>query len=158
MQSKIIIILILGSFLLINFGCEKNAGDDSTHSTYPIDISFTEIGKGALYGNGSENIPQQNIVITNQTQFNDLINSMNTVNNVSNSFTETNIDFNTYQIIAVFKEVKPTSWKVEITSVFENAENITILIIETENESTVITQPFHIIKIPKITKPIVFEQ
>ena len=39
-----------------------------------------------------------------------------------------------------------------------NINEVYLRIIETENESTVITQPFHIVKIPKTTKPIVFEQ
>ncbi|MGB2416306.1 MAG: hypothetical protein ACPH6A_04630, partial [Flavobacteriaceae bacterium] len=73
-------------------------------------------------------------------------------------FSETNIDFNTYQIIAIFKEVKPTNWEVEISSIVENANNLSVSVVETEYDFTVVTQPFHIIKISKTNKEIVFEQ
>lgn len=121
------------------------------------EINFTEIGKGILDGNGSEGITQSNMVITNYNDWQNLINQMNSVNNVTDEFTETNIDFNTYQVITVFTEIKPTNWEVEISSIIENENNLTVSIIETEFDFTVITQPFHIVKIPITSKGIVFE-
>lgn len=82
---------------------------------------------------------------------------MNTNNNVSDNFSETNIDFDNYMVIAVFLEIKPTGWEVEINGVVENENNITIIKEEMELDNTVITQPFHIVKIPITDKEIIFE-
>ena len=60
-------------------------------------------------------------------------------------------------VIAVFLEIKPTGWEVEINGVVENENNITIIKEEMELDNTVITQPFHIVKIPITDKEIIFE-
>lgn len=71
-------------------------------------------------------------------------------------FNQTNVDFNTYQIIAVFTNLKPVNWEVEINDIIENANDLTVSLVETEGGFTVVTQPFHIVAIPKTTKPIIF--
>ena len=132
----------------------NNDDDSSFQST---EINFTEIGKGSLFGNGVEDISQSNLVINNQTDWQSLISKMDSFNNTSNSFTETTIDFDSYSIIAIFLEIKPTGWEVSITNITENETNISVSIQETEMDNTVITQPFHIVKIPKTNKEIVIE-
>ena len=48
---------------------------------------------------------------------------MDSVNNVSDSFTETTIDFSTYTVIAVFDEVRPSSaYSLEV-GVFQDVSN-----------------------------------
>lgn len=131
--------------------------DDNKSSFQSTEITFTEIGKGALYGNGVENISQSNLVINNQTDWENLISQMNSVNNVSDTFSETSIDFNNYIILAVILEVKGNGWEVKISNVVENEANITVTIEETELINSVINQPYHLIKIPKTIKEIVFE-
>lgn len=146
------IILILSIFFATS--CSN---DDDIQTAQSTPINFTEIGKGALFGNGSEGIAQSNIVIDNTTDWQNLIDQMNSFSNISNSFTETSIDFNSYAIITVFLEIKPTSWEVSITNITENETNISVSVQETEMDNTVITQPFHIVKIPITNKPIEFE-
>ena len=149
---KSVISMTLLFFLLI--GCNKKE-----NSYIPQNLTSVWIGKGDIYGNGDENIPQQNIIITNQEDWNNLMNSMNSVNNVSNSFTETNINFEVYQIIAVFDEIKNSGgYSIDITSVVENEDNIVVFVDKLLNGSVndVITQPFHIIKIQKSNKLIYF--
>ena len=147
------IILILSLF--ISLGCNNSDPQTPFQST---EITFTEIGKGALFGNGVENISQTSFLINNQTEWQNLMNQMDSVNNISDTFPETNIDFETYSIVAVFLEIKSNGWEVVINTIIENEDNITISTQETEFVSTVITQPFHIVKIPKTTKEIVTEQ
>ena len=144
------IILILSLFLVTS--C--NSDDYTTQST---PINFTEIGKGALFGNGSEGIVQSNMVIDNTTDWQNLMNQMNSVNNATDGFSETNIDFSTYIVIAIFLEVKQHGWEVEISNIEENTTNIMVSKTETEADNSVITQPFHIVKIPITNKPIEFE-
>lgn len=145
------IIIIFSLFLATSCSRDDNATTQSTP------ICFTEIGKGALFGNGSEDIVQSNMVIDNTIDWQNLINQMNSVNNVTNEFSETNIDFNAYIIIAIFLEIKQHGWEVEISSIVENTNSILVSKIETEAINTVITQPFHIVKIPITNKPIEFE-
>ena len=150
---KTIIFTFISFFML--FSCSNN-----DYSFTPQNITPILVAKGALHGNGAENISQQNIVITNQTQFNDLITSMNTVNNVSSSFTETNIDFNNFRVIAVFSNIKLNGGStIDITNVVENSDNITVTIqnLLPEGDNPVMNQPFHIVKIQNTIKPIVFQ-
>lgn len=145
------IILILSLFAVV--GCDND--DDGNTNFQSTEITPVEIGKGALYGNGSEEIPQSNLVIEDETNWQNLLEQMNTNDNVSDSFSETDIDFNNYMVIAVFLEIKPTGWEVEINSIVENENNITITTEEVEFASAVITQPFHIVKIPITDKEII---
>ena len=146
------ILLILSFFL--SFGCNNNDPQKPFQST---EITFTEIGQGALFGNGVENISQSNLLINNQTDWQNLVSQMNSVNNVSDTFSETSIDFDNFSVIAIFLEIKGNGWEVVINTIIENEDYITISIQETESMTTVITQPFQIVKIPKTTKEIVAE-
>lgn len=145
--------------LIIFLGCNKNDDsiDDSSVNFESTEITPIEIGKDALYGVGEEGIPQSNLVITNGNDWQTLMNQMNTVNEVTEGFSETDIDFDTYMVLAVFLEVKNTGWKVEMNSVMENETEVDVAIQELEFENAVMCQPFHIVKIPVTDKEIVFE-
>ena len=58
------ILLILSFFL--SFGCNNNDPQKPFQST---EITFTEIGQGALFGNGVENISQSNLLINNINRY-----------------------------------------------------------------------------------------
>ena len=134
-------------------GCSSDGNQE------PRVIDAVLIGKGNLYGNGDENIPRQNVVIYNQADWNLLMQKMDTRNPVSNSFSETNIDFNAFQIIAVFDEIKGNGGHtIDITQIIENEATITVTLqnLNTGGGTSVMTQPFHIVKIPKSKKPVVF--
>ena len=111
---------------------------------------------GALHGNGDEGISQSNLVITNDADWQNLMNQMNTVNNVTDDFTETDIDFNTYNVIAIFLDIKPSGWEVKITDITEDDTNIHVYKSEEAFLYSVMTQPFHIVKISKSYKPVIF--
>ena len=85
---------------------------------------------------------------------------MNINNNVSETFIETEIKFSEYMIIAVFDEVKSNGgWSIDITNIEQQANRISITVtnLKTGNASSVITQPYQIVKIPVSDKEIVFE-
>ena len=122
----------------------------------PLD-SLVLIAKGNL--SGSEGIQKQNLVITTQTAWDSLITTMNTISNVSDSFTDTIIDFSKYQILTLFDELRPTSgWTIDITNITEYADSIIIVIQNIGQGDTIfgITQPYCIVKIPLSDKPIAF--
>ena len=156
MKTKIFYPILLFSFFIF-FNCNRN----NDEASQPTNITPVEIGKGALYGNGQEDIVRSNVVISNNFDWQNLMSQMNSVNNVTDGFTETNIDFSQYEIIAVFDSIYNNGgWSIDIISIVENSSNIEVTISnENEGDITSITvQPYHIVKIPKSTKPVVFIQ
>lgn len=118
------------------------------------------IAKGNLYGNGLEEISEQNLIVSDQTVWNDLISQMDSANNVSDNFTETDIDFSKYTIIAIFAEIKGNGGHSLELNIITNSDNIIVNItnlVPQEDCSNVITQPFHIVKIQNFNLPIKFE-
>ena len=65
---------------------------------------------------------------------------MNSVNNVTDSFFVTDINFDTYLVIAVFLEVKPSGWEVRINSITENENSLVVRTNKSQSDSSVITQ------------------
>jgi hypothetical protein len=147
------------TFSIFAISC-SNEDENTTANPEPSDITPTLIGRGELYGSGEENIPEQNLVITNATEWNNLKTQMNITNNVSSGFNENGIDFSNCKIIASFDEVEPNGGHaLDNTNIVETEENITVTIQHTGpegNATTVMTQPFSIVRIPISPKPIVF--
>ena len=115
------------------------------------------IGKGSLMG--SENIPQQNIVISDSANWNLILNSIDLFRLAQFSET-TNVDFVNFQLIAVFDKVYPSpTYEFKIASIVENSNNIIVIVQKTLRPSavTIFDQKFHIVKIPKSPKPVVFQ-
>ena len=85
---------------------------------------------------------------------------MDSANNVSDNFTETDIDFSKYTIIAIFAEIKGNGGHSLELNIITNSDNIIVNItnlVPQEDCSNVITQPFHIVKIQNFNLPIKFE-
>ena len=155
--------LFLFSFILL--GC--NNDDEPTPTPFVnININSTLVGKHNL--NGSENILQQNIIIDNNIDWENLKNQIDAqyiaigLGNyyTDNNFAITNIDFINYTVIAVFDQVYGNSGhSIDITNITEYQSNIIVNIeyLQNGNQFSVVTQPYHIVKIPKATKPIVFQ-
>ena len=90
------VLLFLCSIFFIISSCSSD-NDENTESKTPVTIH--QIGKGNLVGTY---VTQQNMVITTTAQWSALLSNLDASNNISGGFTETNIDFNQYMIIAVF--------------------------------------------------------
>tara|TARA_R110002096_G_scaffold334999_1_gene528636 strand:+ start:639 stop:1073 length:435 start_codon:yes stop_codon:yes gene_type:complete len=143
--------------LSLIFVVSCNNDDDNDPEFQPTEINFSGVGRGSLLGNGDEGIEQSNLLINNDSDWQYLMTQMNITNNVTAGFTETDIDFETYSIVAVFLEIKPVGWYLEITNIIENEDNIALTVEEVESVAAIITQPFHIVKIPKTEKEIVLQ-
>lgn len=143
MKHMILMFILLFPFI----GCS----DSQNNFWQKTPIEFTTIGKGELHGNREEDIQEQNIVISDTESWIELMEQMNSSNNVTESFTETNIDFSSFMVIAVFDEIQQYGgYSISITDVVENKNDI---IVSVENKSEgginpVVNQPFHIVKIP----------
>jgi hypothetical protein len=145
-------LLILTS--LFAFGC-------STPNDYSnmADVDSELISKGDLSGIGTEVISNQYFSFTNQTEWDNFISQIDVTNEVSSGFSEQNIDFSEYVVIAVIDKVRNTSGYSIDLEISTNYEKIFI----GSNLSspspdgvvaTVISQPYHIVKIAKTNLPI----
>lgn len=118
------------------------------------------IGKGNLYGSGEEGIKAHNSVINDENDWQDLMAKINSINKVSESFSETKIDFSKYSIIAVFDDVKSTGGHSLDLDIKPNSENIEVKVNRKSPEgmaTSVMTQPYYIVKIAKSELPILFK-
>lgn len=149
--------IFLHSIVIVLFaGCTI---DDGTSQSV---IEPTEIAKGFLSGNGDEHIAPQHLVIRNTEDWEALKSQMNIVNPETDNFSETDIDFTQFQVIAVFDEVKNSSgYEVNITSIYESTYTLTanVQYIAPQNMgATVMAQPYHIVKMPINTRQVVFHR
>ncbi|WP_299112389.1 hypothetical protein [uncultured Winogradskyella sp.] len=150
-MNKLFAILVL----LFALNCKS-----TEHQTKMAKEDIVLIGKGNLFGSGAEGIEKQNLIVTGSDQWNGLLKKMNSVNNVSDSFSETKVDFSKYTLIAIFDDVKGTGGHSIELDINTNSENIEVNIDHKGPEgiaTTVMTQPFYIVKIPKSDLPILFK-
>ena len=143
--------------LLAIFALSCNSED---YNLEMVDIESVLITKDNLFGNGGEGIIEQNLEITSQSMWNNLISQMNSVNNVSDNFSEIDIDFSQYKVIAIFDKIKNNGGHSLELNLTGNSENIIVninYISPKGNVLTVITQPYHIVKISNSNLPIIFE-
>ena len=151
---------LLRMMLLLPFLALEIACGDKTEACLQDD-GFTEIYKGELSGNGTEKIDKSNLVIKNQSEWSDLMNQMkDSIYSITDNFKEINIDFGNYMIIAVFDEIKQTGGHfIDIVDITCNRNKIVISVrnLKKGDDTNVITQPFHIIKIPRTEKQITFD-
>ena len=146
--------MLCSTLLLLLLSCNdcKEENNFTPQTIIPI-----LIGQGNLSGN--ENIAPQNTVFYDSTNWNTVLNSFD--QGTLQQLTETtDIDFNNYQLIAVFDTLYPSpTYNVTITNVTENMNEIVVTYQKTFAPSpiSVYAQSFYISRIPKSTKPVVFQ-
>lgn len=151
-MKKLICILLI---TIVAASCTNSEQNEQTSVVTPILIA-----KGSLFGAGEENLNEQNLVISNANDWNTLKSQMNTTNN--NNLPE--IDFVDYKVIAVFDILKMSGgFSIKIDSIVETDSAILVSVVKENaidnsgNAVLWIEQPFHIVKIPQTSKPIVFK-
>lgn len=147
---------IFSAFILL-FALNCKSTDNQAKTNQEV---LVEIKKGNLYGSGEEGIEKQNLVIDNVSDWQNLLTKMNSVNKVSDGFIETKIDFEKYLIIAVFDDVKTTGGHVVELKIDSKDEEIVVNVESKSPEgmaTTVMTQPYCIVRIEKTDKPINFQ-
>lgn len=149
MKNSVIILFL--SFIALS--CDSNDSSDAQMTA----IDFLQIEKGDLGGKGLEGISQSNWTISNNSDWQSLLTKIDSINSFSSGFVEVDIDFDQFMVFAVFLDVKPSIWFVEVGSVVENSNTIYISIDEMETGLEAISQPFHIIKIPATDKSIIVQ-
>jgi len=150
-------IMLFAALAFVAISCQ----DDEAQAIDPVTIEFSHVGKSELYGDGAENIAGGNLVINSDADWQVLLTQMGTVNPLPENFAS-DVDFAESTVIAVFDGIRPNGgFAIDIVSVTQETREITVDVhypdIDGGNATTVITQPYHIIKIPKTTLPVVFE-
>lgn len=145
--------LLLSLLTLLTISCSS---DNDNAPFTPQNIDPVLVGKGFV--NLSHDFDNQNRVITTDEQWQELMNQMEAARGgITGNFTETAINFNEYDVVASFI-VSNSTTTIDVTSVTENEDNVTVTL---QNLQLGLTQdvvhPFHIIKIEKTQKPIIFD-
>lgn len=142
------VIMILFSFLLV--GCPKNN-----------EGGFTSLSKGSLFGNGAEGFKKENIVISSKEEWKSFLLKIDTTNKISKTF-ENAIDFSKEMVIVCIDKVRNSGgFSVEIIEAVKEGDTFLIKV-KTEGPkpmsmvTSVIIQPYHIVKIKKTNKKIKF--
>jgi len=152
--------LFFYSLVLIFVSCSSDDNGNGEEVFEPQEVEIIEIGHGAMAGPNS-GLDESYLVIKNTTEWIQLLEAIDAVNNESENFSETTIDFSQYLIIAAIDEVKYNGgWSIDITSIMEYEPEIEVTVenLLTGNLTSIVRQPFHIVKIPKSDKPVVFER
>lgn len=146
----------------LSMGSVACSNDDNKQSkeSEPVVITMGNVVHGSLVAKGEMGGPyfadELFTVITNQTDWQNLIDQMNSVDPTT---PEADIDFDIYEVIAVFDEGKTTGgYSIDITNIIELEKEIEVEVdrLHKGNDTQIVTKPFHIVKIPKINKPVVF--
>jgi len=148
-------IITLFSILFLLTGCNNDDSNESNQAPVP----FSVIAQDDTFPD-DENFPKSNLVIKDTQAWTAFMAKINATNNETGKFTETNIDFTKYQIIAVVDEIyKNGGHSIDITKISEEPKRINVKVekLLKGNIATVITQPYHIVKIPKTSKKVVFK-
>ena len=153
---KIAILTFISFFMLLS--CHNDDCNSSEDTTFvPRNITPVLIGKGNL--NFVGDIPSQQITVDDNDSWNTILNSVDEYS--LEEFTETTVNFNEFQLIAVFDTVYgDRGHSITITTITENRSNITVTVEKSYTPAFLIElrQPFHIVKIPKSYKPVVFQE
>jgi hypothetical protein len=153
-------ITILAALLFAIAGCQDD--DGNVINTEPVAIEFADVQKGEISG---DPLPAANYVINTPaqwTEFKDHINSIYNEDMEIDVFEGITVDFEEYTVLAVLDQAWPNGgYSAEITSVIEESGAITASVDYSSpgggNVTTILCQPYHVIKIPKTTLPVAFE-
>lgn len=148
-------IITILSILLVFASC-----DNDNANSEPKDLEFSVILQGD-YFNGNYDNTKENLVITDQKTWSSLISKMKVFNDTNSYFPDATIDFKKYQVIAVFDEIHNyDGYSIDITKITQDNNRIYVTVdhLLPGGINAVITQPYHIVKITKSNKKVVFQQ
>lgn len=145
-------IIFIFSVLFALTSCDS---DDSQTK----EVSFSTILQDdSFYGNYDN--PKANLVIRNQEDWTALLSTMNPYTDTNYFVPDAIIDFTKYQVIAVFDEVRNNGgYSIDITKITQTNSRIFVKVeqLKKGGDNTVMTQPYHIVKIAKSDKEVVFQ-
>jgi len=149
-MKNLLFILII----ILNINCASKA------EQYDTELSFIDLAKSSLHGAGREGIKKSGIVIQTQKEWQELLAKMKGKNSLPKQLTDTSIDFSKQTVIAVFTDVLSSGgYSININTIV-NKKDFVEVTAKTKRPSGpaifVMTQPYHIVLVDKITKKVAF--
>lgn len=145
-------IIFIFSVLFAFVSCNSDDSDESN-------VEFSVIAQGDNF-KIEQNNPRANLVIKDQTAWNNLQAKINHSANANSIFPDINVDFTKFQVIAAIDEVRHYGgYSIDITKITETDNRIHVKVekLKPGGFNAVITQPYHIVKIAKTDKEVVFQ-
>lgn len=146
--------LLCISLTLILFSCNS--------AQKPIELSLKKISQGNLYGNGKEQIDEQQMVITSQEDWINLKKKIISTGKSSNDLPNLSIDFKERILIVLFDKQQTTGGhSIEIVESEQTPDKIIFKYRKSNPEgmaTSVMTQPYYLASIIKTERKIVFEE
>lgn len=141
-------------------GCQND--DGGAVNTEPVTVAFASVQKGELSG---EPLEAANFVINTPQEWNSFKAVANSAYGIEgyDVFDGVSVDFEEYTVLAMIDQwFGSGGYGIQITSVIDNGEEINVgadfASVDEGNATAVHCQPYHVIKIPKTTLPVVFEE
>ncbi|MDG1333446.1 MAG: protease complex subunit PrcB family protein [Crocinitomicaceae bacterium] len=124
----------------------------------PKQLDIKQINQGVLTGAREEPVGfEKGYVIQSEEEWEELRGNMNAINNAQGKIS---INFEKLTVLAYFDKVRPNGgYSIEIVEAIESDDEIKAMIksiAPTGMATDIMTQPFHIVKIPKTDKPVKF--
>lgn len=145
-------------FFAALLGCQN---DDGGGNNEPVAVEFTAVKQGDLSG---EPLEAANFVINTNQEWNAFKAVANSAYGIDgyDVFEDVSVDFDQYTVLAVLDQWWGSGgYSIQITSVIDNGDEIHVGVdfasVDEGNATSVHCQPYHVIKIPKTTLPVVFE-
>ncbi len=152
------LLLALLAQMLFSCGSEKELTGNETTEGLKI-IPFTTVGQGALFGGGQEGFNELEptlIALRSAEEWAAFKAQMNSVNTVTGGFRDQEIDFESEMLVACIDKVRGSGGhEVRIDAIEESAADIQVRVLQVspvDMAASVLTQPFHIVRIPKTDK------
>ncbi|MCF6348606.1 MAG: hypothetical protein L3J20_09955 [Flavobacteriaceae bacterium] len=151
MEKKALYVLLIFSIVFFT-----NCNDDSK-TFIERELEIITIGKGTLSGSGLENIINEQLIVSDKILWDNLLIKIDAINDITSTFSETDVNFESYIILAAFEGIKDGGWTIDITKVLEQENNILVQLenLNTGDGTLIQEQPFHIIKVKKTNKSLV---
>ncbi len=143
-------------FFILLFALTSCDRDELPYS----DVQYSAIAKGDSFPY-DESVTPTFLVIKNTEAWNNLLAEMSAPNDLVKNFSETNIDFNKYQIIAVIDRTNGNGGhSIDIVKMSQNRKTIIVKVekLKTGDLTSRLSRPYEIVKIEKTNKKVVFEQ
>ena len=145
-------------FVVSASSCDSTREVTDGNTKYPQNLEIQQVNQGVLTGDGAEPVGKdKGYVIQTEEEWENLRNKMNTVNNAQ---AQVSIDFEKYTVVAYFDQIRPNGgYSIDIVEAIESKDMVNIMYKSTAPTgmaTTVITQPFTIVKVQKTEKTVKF--
>ena len=150
-MKNLVLTLTIISFIMLS--CNRQQIDSPV---YPVNVDADTLSADYL-DNGF--VQEGGRVITNNTDWNNLLSEMSNGIVIQYAFTQTSVDFNRYEVIAVFDSIFHSGGEhLHISSIVENANDISLTVdhLDYSYDYGLVRQPYIVVKIPASNKPVVF--